>query len=154
MMTSSAELICSRMAWLGQVDAREQHECFQAVQCIARAVGVHSGQRAIVPRVHGLEHVEHLVTANLTDDDAVGAHTKRVANQFALRDLTLAFDVGRAGLEAHHVRLQQLELGGVLDGYDTFLGRNVLGQGVEQRGLTGTGTAGDQRVEARANGAP
>ena len=70
--------------------------------------------------VHGLEHVQHFVAADLADHDAVGAHAQRVAHQVALRDLAPALDVGRAGLEPHHVRLLQLELGRVLDGDDAL----------------------------------
>ena len=67
--------------------------------------------------------------------------------EVALRDLALAFDVGRAGLEPHHVRLLQHELGRVLDGDDALVGRDVAREDVEQRGLAGAGAAGHQHVE-------
>ena len=73
--------------------------------------------------VHGLEHVEGLAATDLTDDDAVGTHTQRVAHQVADLDLALALDVGRAGFERQHVVLVELELLGVLDGDDALVGR-------------------------------
>ena len=83
-------------------------------------VGVHGGQRALVAGVHGLEHVERLAAADLADDDAVGAHAQRVADQVADGDLAVALDVRRAGLQPDHVVLRQGQLGGVLDGDDAL----------------------------------
>ena len=71
--------------------------------------------------VHRLQHVERRGVADLADDDAVGPHAQRVADQVADRDLALALDVRRAGLEAQHVLLVELELGGVLDGDDALV---------------------------------
>jgi hypothetical protein len=41
------------------------------------------------------------------------------------RHLAAAFDVGRAGFQAHHVRLLQLQFGRVLDGHDALARRDV-----------------------------
>ena len=60
-------------------------------------------------------------TTTLTDHDAVGAHTQRVADEVADRDLTLALDVRRARFQADHVRLLQLQLGGILDRDDALV---------------------------------
>src|SRR5947207_15188850 len=46
--------------------------------CITRAVRVYGGQRSIVASVHGLQHVQRFFTADLTNDNAVGAHTQTV----------------------------------------------------------------------------
>ena len=86
-------------------------------------VGVDGGHRALVAGVHGLQHVQHLGGADLADDDAVGAHTQGVAHQIAGHDLAPPLDVGRPGLQAHHVLLLQLQLGGVLDGDDALARR-------------------------------
>ena len=51
-----------------------------------------------------------------------GPHPQRVAHQRALRHLALALDVRRPRLQAHHVRLLQLQFGRVLD-RDDALGR-------------------------------
>ena len=78
-------------------------------------VGVDGRQRALVAGVHRLEHVERLGAADLADDDPVGPHAQRVADELADRDLAVALDVLRARLEAEDVVLVELELGGVLD---------------------------------------
>ena len=84
--------------------------------------------------VHGLQHVEGLVGPDFAQDHAVGTHPQRVLDQLALADLALALDVRRAGLHAHHVRLLQLQLGGVLDGDHHHLGDSGR-ESVEQGGL-------------------
>ena len=78
------------------------------------ACAVESG--SFMARVHGLEHVERLAAANLTDDDAIGAHAERVANQVANRHFSPALDVRGPRLEGDDVRLRQSQLGRVLDG--------------------------------------
>ena len=57
--------------------------------------------------VHGLQHVERFFAADLADDDAVGTHTQRVDHQLAGAHRALAFDVRRAGFQAHDVPLPQ-----------------------------------------------
>ena len=57
--------------------------------------------------VHRLQHVEGFGAAHLADDDAVGTHAERVAHELALRHRTDAFDIGRARLHLHDMRLLQ-----------------------------------------------
>jgi len=90
-----------------------------------------------VAGVHGLQQVERLGAADFADDDALGSHAQAVAHQVAHRDLAFALDVGRAGLEPHHVGLLQLKLGRVLAGDDALVVVDVVGQTVQQRGLAG-----------------
>ena len=104
-----------------QVDAGHQHHRLDAGEHVARRVGVDGADRAVVAGVHRLEHVERRGVADLADDDAVGAHAQRVADQVADLDLALALDVRRAGLEPQHVLLVELELGGVLDRDDALV---------------------------------
>ena len=66
-------------------------------------------------RVHRLQDVERLGAADLTKDDTVGTHAQRVAQQVAHRDLAAAFEVRRACLQPHNMRLLQLQFGRVLD---------------------------------------
>ena len=122
-MQSRAEAICSRIARTGRSKPGHQHQGLEPGQGVAGAVGVDGGQRAVVAGVHGLEHVEGLAAAALADDDAVGAHAQAVLDQVADRDLAPALDVGRAGLEAEHVLLVELQLLGVLDRDDALVGR-------------------------------
>ena len=100
--------------------------------------------------VHGLQQVERLGSADFADDDAFRPHTQAVAHQIAHGDLAFAFEVGRPRFQAHHVRLLQLQFGGVFAGDDALVVVDELGQTVEQRGLAGTGAAGHQRVDAAA----
>ena len=107
-----------------EVDAGHEDHRLEARQHVARAVGVAGGHRAVVARVHGLEHVQRLARTALPDDDPVGPHAQRVADELADRDLALALDVGRAGLEGDDVLLAELELGRVLDRHDPLVVRD------------------------------
>ena len=75
-------------------------------------------------RVHGLEHVKRLAAAAFAHDDAVGAHAEAVLHEVADRHGALAFNVGGARFEAHHVRLGQLQFGGVLHRHDALRRRD------------------------------
>ena len=112
-----------------------------------------SGQRAIVARIHRLEHVERLWAADLADDDPVGSHTQSVAHEIANRDLSHSLDVLRPSLQAKDVCLLQLELRCVLDRDNALRVGDGLRQRVQQRGLTGTRTARDEDVELRHDAA-
>src|SRR5579875_2371450 len=91
----------------GQVVAGHQDHRLHAGEGVAGAVGVDGGERAVVTRVHRLQHVERLGAAHLADDDPVGPHAQRVAHQGPDRHLVLAGQVLGAGLEAQHVLLVQ-----------------------------------------------
>ncbi len=116
-------------------------------QRVLGAVGVHGGERAVVTRGHGLEHVEGLAAAHLADDDAVGAHAQGVAYEVADGDAAVALDVGRARFEADDVRLLELEFGGVLDGDDALALGDEPGERVQQGRLAGARRPGDDHVE-------
>src|SRR5262245_47271127 len=79
-----------------QVDARHEDHRLETGQHVARAVGVARRHRAVVARVHGLEHVQRLTGTTPPDDDAVGAHAQGVADELADRDRTATLDVRRA----------------------------------------------------------
>ena len=81
--------------------------------------------------VHGLQHVHRLRPAHLAQDDAVGPHAQRVLDQIAHGDLAVAFEVGRPRLQAHDVRLLQLQFGGILDGDHPLAGVDQLRHGVQ-----------------------
>jgi hypothetical protein len=104
-----------------QVDAGHQHHGLEPGEGVARRVRVHGRDGPVVAGVHRLEHVERLAAADLTDDDAVGPHAQRVADEVADRDLAPALDVRRAVLEADDVGLLELELGRVLDRDDALV---------------------------------
>ena len=133
-----------------QLDAGHQHEHLEPVQRVARRVRVDGRQRAVVAGVHRLEHVERLGAADLADDDPVGPHAERVADQVADADLALALDVRRARLERDDVPLLQLQLGRVLDRDDPLVAGDEGGDGVQERRLAGAGAARDEDVELAA----
>ncbi len=93
-------------------------------------------QRAVVARVHGLQHREGLATTRLTDDDALGAHTEGVPDEVHDRDRALAFDVGGARLQADDVILHEPELGGVFDRDDALVLRDEAREDVQERRLS------------------
>ena len=79
-----------------EVDARHQDHALDPGDRVARRVRVAGAERAVVAGVHRLQHVQRLGAAHLADDDPVGSHAQRVADQFADRDLALTLDVLRA----------------------------------------------------------
>ena len=79
-----------------------------------------------MPRVHRLQHVKCLGAAHFTQYDTVGTHAQGIADEFALRDLADAFDIGRARLHLHDMRLQKTKLDCVFDCYHTFIAIDIL----------------------------
>src|SRR6185437_7188898 len=79
---------------LGNVQVGHGDHVFDTRQRVARSVGVHRGQRALVAGVHGLQHVERLLAADFAHHYAVGTHTQAVDYQLPLADGALAFNVG------------------------------------------------------------
>ena len=130
-----------------ELDARGHDEGLEAGERVARVVRVDRRQRALVARVHRLEHVQGLGAADLADDDPVGAHAQGVPDELADADLALSFDVRRPRLERDHVLLLELELGRILDRDDALVTGDERRHRVERRRLTGTGTARDQDVQ-------
>lgn len=131
----------------GQIQPGHADHVFEPCQRIARAIGMHRRQRALVTGIHRLQHVERFGAAHFAENDAVRAHAQRIAYQRALCDLALALDIGRARLEAQHMLLTQLQLGRVLDRDDALVGGNEAGQNIEQRRLAAAGTARDQHID-------
>ncbi len=113
----------------GEVQTGHADHVLQAAQRVAGAVGVHGRHRPLVAGVHGLEHVEGLAAADLADDDSVRPHAQCVSQEVPLRDLALALDVWRAGLQPHDVLTEKLELGGILDGDHALARRESTARG-------------------------
>ena len=91
--------------------------------------------------VHGLEHVQRLRAAALSDDDPVGSHTERVADKVADPDLACSFRIGRARLECHDVLTLDLQFGRLLNGDQPLAVGDEVGQYIQHRRLAGAGTA-------------
>ena len=97
-------------------------------------------------RVHGLQHVQGLRPAALTDHDALRPHAQRVDDQSLDADLALAVDVLGPRFQPADVLLVQLQLGRVFDGDDAILGRDEAGKHVQEGRFTGAGAARDDDV--------
>ena len=83
MRTSNALAICSRIARSGRSMPAMSTSVSRRDERVARRVRVDRRQRALVARVHRLEHVERLGAADLADDDAVGPHAQCVPHEVA-----------------------------------------------------------------------
>src|SRR5579859_3411667 len=107
---------------LGQDRARRQyhvphlHHVLDPRQGVPRGVRMNRGHAPVMPGVHRLQHVERFGTADLAQDDAIRSHPQCVANQVALCHLAATLQAGDPGLQSHHMRLLQLQLGCVLNG--------------------------------------
>ena len=117
-------------------------------------VRVAGRERPVLAGGHRLEHVERLARTTLADDDPVGPHVERVAQQVADRDLAVALEVRRPRLERHDVRLAELQLGGVLDRDDPLVVGDERRQHVQGGRLAGAGAARHEDVEPRLDARP
>ncbi len=101
-----------------------------------------------MPGVHRLQHVERFATAAFADDDAIGAHAKRVSHQIADGHRTPPLEVRRPRLQRDQMAMIELQFGGVLDGDDALAGRDEIRQHVQAGGLARSGATGDDDVAA------
>jgi hypothetical protein len=135
----------------GEIDTRHHRHRLETPEQVAARVGVRGGERAVVTRVHRLEHVQRLATANLADDDPVGPHPERVADQIPNRHLPAPFDVGGAGLQRDHMRSVEAELCGVLDRDQALVVRDERREDPEQGRLAAAGPTAHDDVGTPAN---
>src|SRR5579862_6158656 len=129
-----------------------QRHGFHTGNGITRTVRVNRGERAVMPRVHSLEHVQRLLATDLTYDDPVGSHTQTIDQQLPLFHSTLPFHVRRAALQADDVTLLQLQFCGVFYGYDSFLIGYESGKDIEESCFAGACSTGDNHAEPRFYG--
>ena len=99
------------------------------------------GERAVVARVHGLQHVQRLAATTLSNHDAIGTHPQRASHQIPDADIALALNVWRPGLETDNVPLREPQLRSVLNGENTFRLGQVSTQCIEQSRLACARTA-------------
>ena len=78
--------------------------------------------------VQRLDERQHLRSAHLADDEAVGPQPQRRAHELVERHGGRAVGCRRPGLQAHEVIGGREQLGGVLDG-DDALARRASGRG-------------------------
>ena len=102
------------------IDAAHGEHGFKAMKSIARAVGVEGGHGSLVTSVHRLHHVERFCPAALANDDAIGAHAQRIAEQVAGRHYSDAFHIGSACFKPHYMCTFKTQLGGIFNGDDAL----------------------------------
>ena len=144
-----ADAICWRIE-RGEMSSPAMPIICSIVQGVARAVGVDGGHRAVVPRVHRLQHVEGLAGAHFADDDPVGPHPQGVAHQFAAgspRPCPRCWPAGFPAATTCGCCICNSAASSMVTMRSLFV--DVGRQGVEQRGLARAGAAGDQHVAAR-----
>jgi hypothetical protein len=123
-------------------------EGFQAGGYVDGRVGVDGATAAVVAGVERGQEIHYFGAADLADDQAVGAHAEGLADQVAQRDLSGAFDVRRASLEADDVWMIRAEFAGVLDQDQPFGRIRQREQGIEQRRLARARAAADEEGQA------
>src|SRR5680860_1553981 len=130
-----------------EVHPRHEHHGLHPGEAVPRGVGVHGGEGAIVPGVHGLQHVQGLSSPDLPHDYAVRAHAQRVSHQVPDGHLSHSLNIGWPILQADDVLMVQLELSRVFDGDYALIPGDVAGQDVEGCGLPCAGTSAHQDIE-------
>ena len=125
------------------------HHGFDPGHSILRRIGVNGRQRAVVARVHRLQHIERFIRPDFSQDDSIRTHSQAVADQGALRHFAFAFYVCHSGLKPHHMILAKLELGRVLNRDDPFRGGDEAGEQIQHRGFAGPGSSRDHHTQAR-----
>src|SRR5262245_27219778 len=96
-------------------------------------------------RVQRLQQVKRLAATYLANDDAVGTMTQRGPQQVATRDRG-RIRLRAPGLEPDHVRVRELEFGGVLNEDDAVRAWKQPRERIEQRRLSRPSAAADQDV--------
>ena len=87
---------------------------------------------------------------DLSNDDPVGAHAKRVGLiKIPLANLAAPFDVGRSRLPTKPRWRVRLEFGGVFDGDDTLARVDRARESVEKRRFAGACAAGNGDMSKR-----
>ena len=101
-------------------------------------VGVDRRQTAAVPGIERLQEIGGLAAPDLPDHDVIRAMAQGMAHEVPDRHRCA---VNPPGLEADTVSPIDAELQGVLNGNNAVVGGEQLDQGIEQRGLTRSGSA-------------
>ena len=105
----------------GKVAFVAHHRC-EARNRLSWRVCVKRCQRTVVPRVHGLQHVDCFGSTTLTYDDAVGSHAQRIDDQVAYRHLAFAFRIAWTRFEAGNIWMRmKAQLGRILNRHDALL---------------------------------
>ena len=108
-----------------------------------------SRQRAVVTRVHRLQHIQGFRSAAFADHDALRTHAQCVANQFTNRHLRTAVSAGFLGFQRNHMVLRQFQFGRVLNGHDPLIRPDATGQDIQQSCFPRPRSAGHDDIQPR-----
>src|ERR1035437_3851681 len=103
-----------------------------------------------MPRVHRVEEIERFASADLSDDDAIRRHPKRLVDEHLDRDRTTTLRVWRAALQRNTVAqlAPQMELRLVFDGDHALIRRDHPREHSHERGLSGPSATCYQDVQS------
>jgi len=136
-----------------EVDAALQDATGQPRKSLPGGIGMDGGKASAVAGVEGLQKIKGLLSANLSQDGALGPVPQAGLEQVADSDGRDFRSLLAAGLEADQVRLANVDFGGVLNDQQAIIVGNEVGQDVKQGGLPCTGPATDEDVFPVNNGA-
>jgi hypothetical protein len=134
------------------IGVAKRHHHIQARHSIARRVGVNRRETTVVARVHGLQHVQGFLAADLSHHNPVRPHTQAIHQELSLSDGAVAFQIGGPCLQPGNVWLFQLKLGGILNRHDALTRRDEAGQGVQQRRLACARSSQNDDIEVSPDG--
>ena len=121
-------------------------QCSHPSQSRFGAVGVDGRKRAAMACVQGIEQCPCFQATDLAQDDSVGPMAKGCLEKTVESDgILMRVKLGFGG---DNMGLAKVQFRRVFDGQDTFLFRDGIGQNIENRGFSGTGSAADEQVIA------
>ncbi|MNH31356.1 hypothetical protein D3C79_917130 [compost metagenome] len=79
--------------------------------------------------IERLEHIERFSAAHLSDYNPIRPHSQRGSDKIPNSNFALALRIGVARFHRYQIRYSpNLQLGGILDCHDAFIGRDKLRQ--------------------------
>src|SRR5216684_5318296 len=95
--------------------------------------------------IESLQQIKCLPTTDLTDNDPVGPVSEGGLQQIPNCDCRYPGLLASA-LKPNQICLTDVQFGGVFDEQNSFFVRNEIGQDIQQRRFTRSGSATDQNV--------
>ena len=135
----------------GLIEPSESSERRQASGDIRRGVGVQCRPTTLMPGVERGEHITHLGSAALPQDDAIGPHAQRRAHKRAHGHGPDPLDIVAALLKMEDMRMVRTQLGGLLNAHNALGGAHQTEESGQEGRLSGTGGPGDEAGGPRLN---
>ncbi len=135
----------------GKVHAGHQYHGLKTRNDVTGCIGMHGCQRAIMPRIHCLQHIERFAATTLADDDAVRPHAERISHQIANGDGTSALNIRGSGLKPNDMILGESQFGGIFNRDNAICCGEVAAEHIQKCGLSRACAAGYHNVLAELN---